>query len=198
MIKKAFVLDYGTGNLGALVKFLFEFEYDVSIGNDFKNIMGADLLVMPGVGAFGPALRRIVEFDSFGAIHQRHTMNKPILGICLGFQLLTKSSEESVGSLGINIFEADTVKILNNSRIGWSELYSEDELFPFNGQSFYFNHSYAAYDLDPLSVVARADSSSYVAIAKTNSTVGVQFHPEKSQIIGYDFMNWLNSNWRNE
>ena len=92
-MKQAVIVDYGAGNIGSVSNFLSNFDFNVEVSNDLRKISEANLLVLPGVGSFGPAKSNLDSLGVSAAIVERFQLGRPILGICLGFQLMTQSSE---------------------------------------------------------------------------------------------------------
>ncbi len=190
-MKKCLILDYDVGNIASIRTFLRENNYLVAFGRDLEDIRSADLLVLPGVGSFETAAKNLVLNDVADAIRARHLDQKPILAICLGFQLLTRASAEEPSSVGLGILHAATTRLKELSRIGWGELKSESiENFSLD-HFFFFNHSFGIYNVENATVSARSGVSGYYALIIENKTVGVQFHPERSQKSGKQFLIWL-------
>jgi len=188
-MKKCLILDYGVGNIGSLHSFFKENNYQVSYGNSIEQIMNAGLLVLPGVGSFKEASRNLENYNLSKPINERHLENKPILGICLGLQLLANTSAESPNSLGIGILKGDSKRLIDNSRIGWDSIrFSRNS--HLSEEFFYFNHSYAAYGITGNRFNADTETGGYRALIVEENSIGVQFHPEKSQVSGTRFLNW--------
>ena len=195
-MKSCLILDYGVGNIGSLYSFFKSHDYQVSYGNTPNQIEDAGLLIMPGVGSFKEASRNLEAYKLNSPIMERHFAKKPILGVCLGLQLMTHGSEESLGSKGLGIVEGFTRRLPDFSRVGWDSIDSSfcEEL---SKEFFYFNHSYAIYDECGNSLSANSFSGKYKALIVENTTIGVQFHPEKSQESGAKFLNWAeNKVWK--
>ena len=189
-MKNALVIDYGVGNILSVSSFLSKFGFLVDFSNDINKILDSDLVVLPGVGSFGPAKKKLDSNGASEAILARAQLSRPILGICLGFQLLTRGSEESVGTAGLAIIDAQTKKLKNGPVIGWQQIsYSNKKVRSQN--SFYFNHSFGIFSETGLSEYSLVGDESYIAYMKQDSIVGVQFHPEKSQEAGADFFSGI-------
>lgn len=174
---KALVFDYGAGNLFSLLRALEVLGVTPTIEADIRVCARRDeLLILPGVGAFGPAATRLAPARV--ELAQALRAGRPCIGICLGMQLLFSSSEEGPGE-GLGVFEGPVTKLRSNRcpHIGWSRV-GDDE--------FYFAHSFACRPVDSTVIAARAqfETEDLVAIAKTKRVVGVQFHPEKSSTRG--------------
>ena len=189
------IIDYGAGNISRLKTLLASLGFKAFISSKVQVLDSADVLLLPGVGAFPQAMYNLKssELDSF-VIDKARSMT-PILGICLGMQLLCAMSDEIQLTSGLNLLPAK-VKLLRSdkSNIGWSKLFSTKAniyLNDFNGEYFYFNHSYEyigpseyiqAFCLSPCS------AHEIAAVIKKDSLVGIQFHPEKSQQAGLNLL----------
>ena len=190
-MKKCLILDYGVGNVASIRTFFRENNYLVSHGNDIHDIENTDLLILPGVGSFDAAADNINNDSLATEIQRRHSANMPILGICLGFQLLTIKSAESPTSEGLGIFKGVTTRLNEFSRIGWGKLDFDNDNSLLSGDYFYFNHSFGTYDVLNSGISATSGESNYRALVIEKNTVGVQFHPERSQKSGKKFLGWL-------
>jgi glutamine amidotransferase len=190
-MKKCLILDYGVGNVASIRTFFRDNEYMVSLGKEFHEIRNADLLILPGVGSFNSAFENVKSNGIAVEIQNRHSAQMPILGICLGFQLLTNKSEESPTSSGFRIFNGETKRLKEFSRIGWGKIDFKSDEDLMSNDYFFFNHSYGVYDVLDSEISAFAGQSRYQALAIKDKTVGVQFHPERSQKSGKKFLNWL-------
>lgn len=190
-MKKCLILDYGVGNVASIRTFFRENNYFVTHGNDIHDIENTDLLILPGVGSFKTAADNINKDSLANEIQRRHSANMPILGICLGFQLLTIKSAESPASEGLGIFKGVTTRLNEFSRIGWGKLDFDNDNSLLSGDYFYFNHSFGTYDVLNSRISATSGESNYRALVIEKNTVGVQFHPERSQKSGKKFLGWL-------
>ncbi|MBK7865476.1 MAG: imidazole glycerol phosphate synthase subunit HisH [Archangiaceae bacterium] len=182
---KAALFDFGAGNLHSLVRGLAQLGVDARIETDAKNCIGADLLVLPGVGAFGHAAQRLAPARE--AVKQALVNDQPALGICLGMQLFFDSSEEGAGQ-GVGFIEGQVTRLTGKHvpHIGWT---------PVEGvpTEMYYAHSYACRPKDPAVVKAWSlhDGERIAAIVRKGRTVGVQFHPEKSSRAGLQLLGTL-------
>ncbi len=185
------LFDYGAGNLHSLAKALTGVGREVLIQPDPRRALDTDLLVLPGVGAFGAAAERIAP--------ARETMRDailaglPALGICLGMQLMFESSEEGPGAgLGLFAGRVDRLRAKRTPQIGWNAL--EDTTDPAFAESglatAYYANRYVCRPEDPSVVTAWSthDGDRYAAAVRRGSCVGVQFHPEKSSWPGLRFL----------
>ena len=194
-MKSALVVEYGVGNIGSISNFLQKFDFNVEVGNSVKRIAKSDLVVLPGVGSFGSAKSNLDRVGASEAILTRTDVGKPTIGICLGFQLLTSESEESVGVQGLGLFNASTKQLAEGPVIGWQKTFSKPSIVDFS-QAYYFNHAYGVFGSPELEEVTFSGKDSYIAFARKNNLVGVQFHPEKSQQAGFEFFSSILSKLR--
>jgi len=196
-MKRCLILDYGVGNIASVRTFLRDNNYSVTFGKNLQDIRETDLLVLPGVGSFETAAERMNLDGIADEIRSRHLAQRPILAICLGFQLLTSESAESTSSKGLGILHATTRRLKELSRIGWGKI----ELQGFENYClddfFFFNHSYGVYDFESADLIGRSGQSDYLAMVIVNKTVGVQFHPERSQESGKKFIRLLENQFWN-
>ncbi len=189
------IINYKMGNLRSVQKALEKQGFAASITSSAEDIAKARGIILPGVGAFGAAMRNIRELGLEKSILQSVKQNKPLLGICLGLQILMEESEESPGVKGLGIVKGRVVKIKGNTRIphmGWNSLHigKPSPLFEGikDGEMFYFVHSYYVFPQED--VVVGVTDYGYVfpcAIQKGN-VFGVQFHPEKSSYWGLEIL----------
>ncbi len=183
---KIAVIDYGAGNLHSIVKGLQVEGARVAVESDARRALEADLLVLPGVGAFGPAAAQLEPVREVlrGAL----LAGKPALGVCLGMQLLFDESDEDEGEgAGLGIFRGRVTR-LHASRtphMGWSPV---EGTLPL--PTAYFAHSFACRAEDDTEVVAWAthEQDRFPAAVRRGSVLGVQFHPEKSGSDGVSFL----------
>lgn len=197
------MIDYGMGNLRSL-KNAFEYlGHDVEISRDPTMVDSADRVLLPGVGAFGDAMKAIRDLDLEPLLHrQALELRKPVLGICLGMQLMAKESFEHGHHQGLGWFDASVQRLPNSPtakvpQVGWNTLRILREEWLFEGiptaNDFYFVHSYHAVCANPDDVVATTDHDGpTTAVMARDNIVAAQFHPEKSQDNGLQFLqNWL-------
>jgi len=149
---------------------------------------------------FNPFKTAVENMDRFGIaneIQNRHSEQMPILGICLGFQLLTKKSAESPTSMGLGVFNGVTRRLKEFSRIGWGKLDFNDNQKLLSNDYFYFNHSFGTYNVLGSGINASSGVSNYRALVVEGMTTGLQFHPERSQKSGQKILAWLEKEiWR--
>ncbi len=177
------VIDHGAGNLVSIEQGLRSAGADVVVAASPDQIAGADGVVLPGVGSTGAAMRRLrrVGFDD-----ALRTWPGPLLGICVGLQLLFASSEESDGAtLGLLKGEVRKLEAKRLPHMGWNDIsLQDDEIFDGipDGSPFYFVHSFAPVPTDPGLIIGSAEheGQTFAAAVRSGDLVGVQFHPERS------------------
>ncbi|HID66676.1 MAG TPA: imidazole glycerol phosphate synthase subunit HisH [Aquificaceae bacterium] len=190
---RTIVIDYGMGNLRSVVKALETVGFlDVSITGNYRKVETADVLVLPGVGAFGDAIKNLEELGLIEPIRKHIEKGKPFLGICLGLQLLFEKSYEHGEHKGLGIFKGE-VRLLPTEvkipHIGWNQVWfkRESEILEGikEGDFFYFVHSYRVIPKEEEIVLTTTDYGEYfVSSIHVDNLLAVQFHPEKSQKKG--------------
>lgn len=197
------VIDYGMGNLFSVEQALKRLGVDVIVTADQQELAAADALVLPGVGAFPDAMKRLEETNLVSFIRAQKEANKPLLGICLGMQLLFDESDEVCRTKGLGIFTGRIQRFSGVSRIphmGWNDVVLQNEpAWLANRQlpaerHVYFVHSFYATDVQPQQLVAYADYDNVQVpgIVANGSFTGMQFHPEKSGQFGVFLLQaWL-------
>jgi glutamine amidotransferase len=188
------IVDYGMGNRRSVEKALEHAGARALITRDHGELQAADGLVIPGVGAFPLAMRRLGELGLVELIRARAAAGTPVLGICLGMQLLFERSEELEPTDGLGLLEGEVTRLeagsLRVPHIGWNEVSFErpsplTEGLPQNGAAFYHVHSLAPRPSRPEDVVGTTEyGETFATITGRDSVMGVQFHPEKSSVHG--------------
>lgn len=190
------IIDYKTGNLGSIQNILKRIGEDSVVTSDKDEIARATKLILPGVGAFDTGMRNLTSLNLIDILNKKVIEEKiPVLGICLGMQLLSKGSEE--GSLpGLGWIDASTVrfKFENSSEykiphMGWNFIRQHktgrlfDNMYP--DSRFYFVHSYFFSANDPEDVLTSTTYEiEFTSAIERGNILGVQFHPEKSHKFG--------------
>ncbi|HKG36905.1 MAG TPA: imidazole glycerol phosphate synthase subunit HisH [Solirubrobacterales bacterium] len=186
------ILDYGMGNLRSVEKALDRVDAAPLITSDAGDASGCDGLILPGVGAFPRAIERIRAAGLDGLIAERRDTGTPILGICLGLQLLFESSDELGGAEGLGLLpgpvEALRAPGLKVPHIGWEPMRWEKpsplaDGIP-HGTPFYFVHSHAPRPQPADTLGTAAYGERFAAAVENGNVFGVQFHPEKSSAAG--------------
>ena len=194
------VVDYGMGNLRSVSKALEKLGAEVSVTSDPENLRKADKVVLPGVGAFGDAVCELRKRNLIKPIKDSVEKGKPFLGVCLGLQLLFRSSEEDAKSPGLGILEGKVIRFpkqdpqgasLKVPHMGWNEVRLQNkEQSTFLSQVkdasyFYFVHSYYAVPEDRSVIHGVSEYGvSFPSIIGRRNVWATQFHPEKSQEEG--------------
>lgn len=190
------VIDYGVGNLFSVEKALAVLSADVRVTSEEDVIRQADKIVLPGVGAFGDCMKNLEESGLIPVLMESVTAGKPLLGICVGLQILFDGSEESPGVRGLGLIPGMVKKIqapgLKVPHMGWNSLAIREprqQLDLFAGLAekpyVYFVHSYHAVPEDPsvITSVTEYGEQLTASVAKGNIQA-TQFHPEKSGDVG--------------
>ena len=188
------IIDYDAGNIKSVEKAMIALGEDVVTTRNKEEILTADHVILPGVGAFGDAMEKLNNYHLVEVIREVVNKNIPFLGICLGLQLLFESSEESVGVEGLGILRGKIVRLpedrgLKIPHIGWNSL-----KYPNRGRLFagiaeeayvYFVHSYYLQASDPQIVTATTEYAAQIhASVEQGNVFACQFHPEKSSDVG--------------
>ena len=186
------ILDYGMGNLRSVEKALEHVGVTASITNDAGEVRAADGVILPGVGAFPRAMERIRELGLDELITERREEGVPILGICLGLQLLFDSSSELGGADGLGLLEGPVGALeaegLKVPHIGWEPVRGERDSRLTDGipseTPFYFVHSFAPRPHAEDLLGSAVYGNRFACAAERDNVFGVQFHPEKSSAAG--------------
>jgi len=182
------VVDYGVGNVRSVERALVHAGAYPQLTADPEELDEADGIVLPGVGAFAPALEKLTAAGLGRRIVELARRGTPILGVCLGYQLLFEESSEHGRHQGLGLLPGKVVEVKNSTRlpvIGWCRLAKSDDAVLWQGikdrSYFYFVHSYTPQESD--SAIAWTEHSPAAAGARGN-VMGTQFHPEKSGADG--------------
>ena len=192
------IIDYDAGNLKSVQKALKYIGQDSVITRDRRELLGAEKVILPGVGAFGDAMANLKKYELDKVIGELVAMDKPFLGICLGLQLMFEASEESPGVEGLGLLKGQILRIpdspgLKIPHIGWNSLtlFGDGRLFAGIGQNpyVYFVHSYylKADDMDIVKATADYSVNIHASVEKGN-LFACQFHPEKSSETGLQIL----------
>ncbi|EOD6824055.1 imidazole glycerol phosphate synthase subunit HisH [Campylobacter upsaliensis] len=182
---KLYIIDTACANLASLKFSLERLAYKAEISRDLKELEKADKLFLPGVGTAATAMRNL---EKFGLCEFIKSTQKPLLGICLGMQILGDFSEEleqkTLGIMPFKTLKFEEKEGFSLPHMGWNEIESEDELFKgLNGAYFYFVHSYCV-GLNDYTIATCEYSKPFSAAVKKGNFYGVQFHPERSGEAG--------------
>jgi glutamine amidotransferase len=186
------ILDYGMGNLRSVEKALEHVGATATITSDHAAARDADGVILPGVGAFPRAMERVRERGLDELIAERRDAGVPILGICLGLQLLFESTTEHGGADGLGLLPGPVTELeaegLKVPHIGWATMRWERESRLADGipteTAFYFVHTFAARPAREDLLGSAVYGERFCAAAERDNVFGVQFHPEKSSAAG--------------
>ena len=192
------IIDYGVGNLFSLKSSFAAIGSEAVVTSDPDVIAEADRLILPGVGAFEDAARKLRDTGMADVVRREAASGKPIMGICLGMQLLLDKSYEYGEHEGLGLIHGSVRPIsdvidegLKIPHIGWNRLIvkKQSPLFKYlnDGDCVYFVHSYYAADCDDVTAVAEYSAELTASIEKGN-VFGCQFHPEKSGDVGLNIL----------
>ncbi len=192
------IIDYNAGNLKSVEKAVTLLQEPCRITRDRNEILHADKVILPGVGAFGDAMSELKKYELDKVIREVAEKGTPFLGICLGLQLLFEGSDESSGVEGLHILDGKILRIpdkegLKIPHIGWNSLslMNEGRLFQnLNKNPYvYFVHSYYLKAADESIVKATTDYSVTIhASVEKGNVFACQFHPEKSSTVGLSIL----------
>ena len=192
------IIDYDAGNLKSVEKAFQALGEEIKVTRDREEILGADGIVLPGVGSFGDAMNKLYEYCLVSVIQEAAARDIPLLGICLGVQLFFDASEESPGIQGLGLLPGQVKRIpgktvegemLKIPHMGWNSLRinPRSRLFKGIGQDVYvyFVHSYYLEAEDEEDVAASTDYGVHIHAAVEHENIfACQFHPEKSSTVG--------------
>lgn len=196
------IIDYGVGNLFSLTSSFRAIGAEVTVTGDPELIRGADKIVLPGVGAFGDAAKLLQQSGLADVIVEQARSGKPLLGICLGMQLLLERSFEYGEHKGLGLIPGDVVPISSVvptdykvPHIGWNGLHfpknqPASPLFRYvkEGDFVYFVHSYFASNCEESIVATTEYGAELTAAVSCGNVYGTQFHPEKSGNVGLNIL----------
>ena len=188
------IIDYDAGNIRSVENAFNYIGQETVVTRDKDIILNADKVVLPGVGSFGDAMDKLKKYNLIGTIEDVCNKGTPFIGICLGLQLLFKSSDESKGVSGLGILDGEILRIpdapgLKIPHIGWNslEISPDGRLFKdIDNQSYvYFVHSYYLKAQEEAIVKASTEYGCHIhASVEKNNIFACQFHPEKSGDVG--------------
>lgn len=194
------IIDYKMGNLRSVQKAFEKIGCNAIISNDKETIQNATKLVLPGVGAFKDGMKHLQELNLIDILNKKILEDKtPILGICLGMQLLSNKSYENGETAGLGWIDAEVVKFefdaqkLKVPHVGWNEVIFQDKnniLFKNieNHKDFYFVHSYYFKEKEKVTISTTDYGSEFTSAIAKNNIFATQFHPEKSQTVGLQLL----------
>ena len=192
------IIDYGVGNLFSVEKAFAAIGEEVKVTGEAEDLKAADKLVLPGVGAFGDCMKNLEATGLIPVILEQIENKKPLLGICVGLQILFEGSEESPNVKGLGIFKGMVRRInapqLKIPHMGWNAVLTQNSELEirnclFDGLNekpfFYFVHSYHAVPENRNLIIATTDYGEMLTAAVAHDNIyATQFHPEKSGDVG--------------
>lgn len=186
------IVDYGVGNLFSVEKALIAAGAEAKVTSDASEILAAEKIVLPGVGAFGDCMKELERSGLIPTLKKKIEEGTPLLGICVGLQILFEDSEESPGAKGLGLIKGHVRKIdacgLKVPHMGWNALAEKkSELLKGTGDSpyVYFVHSFHAVPDDPACITSVTHYGSVLTASVRQGCIeATQFHPEKSGGVG--------------
>lgn len=194
-MKKILIIDYGMGNIQSIINAFKKLNIYTAVSRSKDDILKYNNYILPGVGSFGEAMKKINKYDIKDIlVNQIVIKKKPIIGICLGMQLLSSFSEENGYHKGLNLIKGNVCSLAKKNdlfynNVGWGNIIFDKKEYLFEdikkNNNFYFDHSYY-FQTSKKNVISYINYKKQVipVIVKKNNILGVQFHPEKSQNIG--------------
>ena len=201
--KKITIVDYDMGNLFNVVRTFEALDCNVSVSNNYNEILQADKLLLPGVGAFEDGMKDLKNSNLDNAIKEFSVRERPLMGICLGMQLLMSDSEENGRHNGLNLIEGNVFRFKEPNeksvnykipQIGWNKLLEiksnkwNDSILKGieNNVYMYFLHSYYVSPKDQKVILSETSygQNTFCSVFQKNQIIGCQFHPERSGEIG--------------
>ena len=195
------IIDYELSNLGAIISAVKKLEYDYQLIKDRKSLQSVGKIILPGVGSYKTAVKNLKRLKLFDGIKEEVLQNKiPILGICLGMQLLSSIGFEGGECEGLDLIPGEVKymsfvlkKKLALPHVGWNKIQYIRECELFNGISndeyFYFIHSFNFIPKNKKHILATTEyGEEFVSFVQKDNIYGIQPHPEKSQLYGLKFL----------
>lgn len=196
------VIDYDAGNTLSVTRALEKVGARVDLTSDPERVLGADAVVLPGVGAFGDCMQKLRERGMDAACREAYRSGRPFLGVCVALQVIFEDSEESPGAAGLGLLPGGVRRFggsgLKVPHMGWNELRlvrGHPVLEGLDGEDFYFVHSYYPEPAEPGDLIGLSEYGvRFCAAAGRENLIAVQFHPEKSSRAGLrlyeNFLAW--------
>ena len=199
------IINYGCGNIKAIQNVYHKLSIQTKVANKYEDLLDAEKLILPGVGAFDFAMQKFID-SGMKEITNELVLDKkiPVLGICVGVQLMAHSSEEGrlsglgwINSVVKKFEESRLSKSVNLPHMGWNDVFPTYKNLLFSGleqdAKFYFLHSYYLTGNDNKEVIAKSDyAGDFICAVNNGNVYGVQFHPEKSHKFGMNiFKNFI-------
>ena len=186
------IIDYGVGNLRSVEKAFAATDCEAIVSSKETDLRAAQKLVLPGVGAFGACMRALSERGFDELVRERVEAGTPLLGVCVGMQILFEESDEFGATPGLGLLPGRVRRFSEDlvvPHVGWNRIQQRQSHGLFdgvaNGSFFYFVHSYYCEPEDKSVVAGETEyGSNYASVVAKDNICGVQFHPEKSQDAG--------------
>ena len=196
-MRRVAIIDYGVGNLRSVEKAFAATDCEAFVSGDEGDLRAAERLVLPGVGAFGACMRALSERGFDELVRERVQEGTPLLGVCVGMQLLFEESEEFGSTPGLGLLRGRVRRFSDDlvvPHVGWNRIKQirDNPLFTdvANRSFFYFVHSYYCEPSDQFVVAGETEYGlNYASVVAKDNICGVQFHPEKSQDAGLRLLN---------
>jgi imidazole glycerol-phosphate synthase subunit HisH len=193
---RVIVVRTGTANLASILAGLRRAGADPTVSEDLADVRAAEWLVLPGVGAFGPAMQQLAEHNLIAVLAERVRVGRPTLAVCLGLQLLAESSDESPGVAGLGVLPAHVMRFPDTVRvpqIGWNEVEAGPAAVLQRSGYAYFANSYRLVEPPAGWSAAFAEHGGrFVAALERGAVLACQFHPELSGQWGLNLLRrWL-------
>lgn len=193
---KITIVDYGVGNIFSVGQALKSLKFDYTLDEDGSSISKSDLVIVPGVAAFGLGMKNLEKRGQAEGLRNFYKTGKPLIGLCLGAQMFLSESTESPLTRGLGFIEGKVIKLDENlcrvPQQGWSRLLPSDNttFSAFSQQYFYYSHSYKMIPNDPNVKITYSahDEEVVTAYFVDKNVLGVQFHPERSGSMGLKFL----------
>ena len=189
------IIDYGMGNQQSLVNALNYLGAYVFISNDHKALNKSEILILPGVGAFPKGMSNLKKYNLDFFIKEKIQEGFPLIGICLGMQMLFKDSTEFKLTSGLNLIDGNVKRMKNNKiklpHMGWNKIVATtNNFYSLNNLYQYFVHSYVAYNVNPDEVIYKCiySNETFIVGVKKENIIGLQFHPERSGLRGLELL----------
>lgn len=191
-MSKVAIIDYGVGNLRSVEKAFAATGCEAIVTSDESELHAAERLVLPGVGAFGACMKALTERGFDRLVRERAGAGTPLLGVCVGMQLLFDESEEFGSTPGLGLLRGRVRRFGNElvvPHVGWNRIYQKQEHALFDavadGAFCYFVHSFYCQPEDGSAIAGETEyGARYASVVAEKNICGVQFHPEKSQDVG--------------
>ena len=186
------IIDYGVGNLRSVEKAFAATGCDAIVSGDEAVLRAAQRLVLPGVGAFAACMKALKERGLERLVREKANEGTPLLGVCVGMQLLFEESDEFGSTPGLGLLKGNVRRFANDlvvPQVGWNRIYQKQQHALFDGVTegafCYFVHSYYCQPVDEAVVAGETEyGQRYASVVVQGNISGVQFHPEKSQDVG--------------